>query len=232
MRYVDESEIIKEVYEKESDEDDEDDVRGKKNRTKNTFVGTAEYVSPEVLKDKGAGSATDLWALGCIIYQMFTGTTPFKDKTDYLIFLRIQNLNYTMPDNIPEEVKNLIKALLVIEPDNRLGAGLTDADDFNALKSHPFFNGIDFSKLNSIEPPFKKEFKLPPPKVIVPKNKPKQECPNETQKHKNTVAIIKEEIIEKKSPWFHYNTRKVVLDNTPKIEYIDPDKNIVKVFYE
>jgi hypothetical protein len=41
--------------------------------------------------------------------------------------------------------------------------------------------------------------------------------------------ILKQDIIEKKSPWFHYNTRKIVLDTSPKIEYIDPSKNIVKV---
>jgi hypothetical protein len=52
------------------------------------------------------------------------------------------------------------------------------------------------------------------------------------QRHKNTIQIIKHDIIEKKSPWFHYNTRKVVLDNTPKIEYIDPEKNVVKVIIE
>ena len=56
---------------------------------KNTFVGTAEYVSPEVLVDKEAGSPADLWALGCILYQMYAGNSPFKDKTEYLIFKKI-----------------------------------------------------------------------------------------------------------------------------------------------
>jgi len=44
-----------------------------------------------------------------------------------------------------------------------------------------------------------------------------------------TVQIIKEGILKKKSPWFHYNTRKIVLDSTPRIEYIDPILNKVKV---
>lgn len=43
------------------------------------------------------------------------------------------------------------------------------------------------------------------------------------------VRIIKEGILKKKSPWFHYNTRKVILDTSPKIEYIDPVSGIVKV---
>ena len=44
-----------------------------------------------------------------------------------------------------------------------------------------------------------------------------------------TIVKIKEGILQKKSPWFHYNTRKVVLDSSPRIEYIDPSTNRVKV---
>jgi 3-phosphoinositide dependent protein kinase-1 len=65
---------------------------------KNTFVGTAEYVSPEVLVDKEVGHECDLWALGCIIYQMFTGIAPFKDKTEYLIFKKILELDISYPE--------------------------------------------------------------------------------------------------------------------------------------
>jgi hypothetical protein len=44
-----------------------------------------------------------------------------------------------------------------------------------------------------------------------------------------TIQTIKEGILKKKSPWFHYNTRKVILDSSPRIEYIDPVLNRVKV---
>lgn len=37
------------------------------------------YVSPELLKDDECNTPADIWALGCIIYKMFTGKTPFYD---------------------------------------------------------------------------------------------------------------------------------------------------------
>ena len=47
------------------------------NDRKGTFVGTAYYVSPEMLKDNNAFPASDLWALGCIIFKMLYGIHPF-----------------------------------------------------------------------------------------------------------------------------------------------------------
>jgi 3-phosphoinositide dependent protein kinase-1 len=93
------------------------------NKKRNTFVGTAEYVSPEVLKDEEAGMESDLWALGCIIYQMFTGTTPFKDKTEYLVFKKILEREITFPNDFSEVAQDLVKSLLMINPLERIGSG-------------------------------------------------------------------------------------------------------------
>lgn len=45
-----------------------------------TFVGTPLYVAPEMLEASMAGKFTDLWALGCMIYQFHVGKTPFQGK--------------------------------------------------------------------------------------------------------------------------------------------------------
>jgi 3-phosphoinositide dependent protein kinase-1 len=192
-------------------------------RRKNTFVGTADYVSPELLSDKDISFEVDLWALGTIIYQMFAGTPPFRDKTEYITFKRIGDVDYSISEKFPEEAKDLIDKLLQKNPSDRLGSGSKgDQNDFIALKGHPFFKGINWEYLNQT-PPHSDKF------VILPKD---IKCrPNHrpfTERH-NTVQEVKSDIIEKKSPWFHYNTRKVVLDTSPRLEYIDPSKNIVKV---
>ena len=49
-------------------------------RRKNSFVGTAQFVSPEILHGKEPHIGTDLWSLGCIVYQMLTGKHLFTGK--------------------------------------------------------------------------------------------------------------------------------------------------------
>ncbi len=44
----------------------------------NSFVGTEEYIAPEVIKGCGHTSAVDWWTLGILIYEMIFATTPFK----------------------------------------------------------------------------------------------------------------------------------------------------------
>ena len=59
---------------KEDDEEDEY-FTSREKKKKNTFVGTAEYVSPEVLIGDEIGPECDLWALGCMIYRFLAGQT-------------------------------------------------------------------------------------------------------------------------------------------------------------
>lgn len=68
------------------------------NKKKNTFVGTAEYVSPEVLLGETIGPECDLWAFGCMLYRFLAGKTPYKDKTEYLIFENIRKNKINFPE--------------------------------------------------------------------------------------------------------------------------------------
>ncbi|XP_053211857.1 3-phosphoinositide-dependent protein kinase 1-like [Panonychus citri] len=116
----------------------------KRNSRSNSFVGTAQYVSPEMLKYKNAFTSSDLWAYGCIIYQMLVGNPPFNDATDFLIFQKILAVNLTFPeDKINPQAKDLIQSLLIVDPCERLGA----SDDFTlgsypSIRAHPFFTEL------------------------------------------------------------------------------------------
>lgn len=52
-----------------------DDVSDMERR--GTFVGTLNFVAPEMIKYNEACLATDLWSTGCIIFKMLTGVVPF-----------------------------------------------------------------------------------------------------------------------------------------------------------
>merc|ERR1719471_2629078 len=127
-------------------------VAGPAPARRNSFVGTAQYVSPEILTNSGSSKAIDLWALGCIIYQMVTGIPPFQAQNEYLIFQKIQNLEYSFHDGFDALARDLVEKLLVISPEARLGAG-DSPGHYSSLKSHPFFQNIEFSSLHSTTPP-------------------------------------------------------------------------------
>ena len=223
-----------------NEEDDDnffEDSKSRPERRGMTFVGTAEYVSPEVLGDKPAEFGADVWALGIMIYQMFFGKTPFKEKNNYLTFRKIEQLKIDFEGGekitIPDDAKDLISKILVKEPNKRLGGGEPGTEyDIAHLKSHPFFKGIDWKNLHNMTPPNSENFDF----LLNKKNKEKKVEENKkTEKNKepeikseNKEIILKSGELEKKSPWLHYNTRKIILYSTPKIAYIDPSNNKVK----
>uniref|UniRef100_A0AAR2LV20 3-phosphoinositide-dependent protein kinase 1 n=1 Tax=Pygocentrus nattereri TaxID=42514 RepID=A0AAR2LV20_PYGNA len=117
----------------------------------NSFVGTAQYVSPELLTEKSACKSSDLWALGCIVYQLVAGLPPFRAANEYLIFQKIIKLEYEFPEKFFPKAKDLVEKLLCLDPTKRLGC--EDMGGYNPLKVHPFFEGISWENLHSQTPP-------------------------------------------------------------------------------
>jgi len=117
---------------------------------KKSFVGTAEYVSPEVLNDEPAGVMVDMWALGCIIFQMLVGKPPFRGESEYLTFQKILHRELVFPDKFPPHARDLIDQLLVIKPADRLGG---TPDGYVKLKKHPFFADVSWESLLTQKPP-------------------------------------------------------------------------------
>mmetsp|Transcript_11885 Transcript_11885/g.29281 ORF Transcript_11885/g.29281 Transcript_11885/m.29281 type:complete len:485 (+) Transcript_11885:162-1616(+) len=119
---------------------------------KDSFVGTAEYVSPEILDGNEQSTACDLWSAGCTVYHMLVGVPPFRGASEYLTFQLVTQAKYTFPEGIDSEAKDIVQKLLVVDPKKRLGSKSMDE-----VKSHKFFSSIDWMKLMSMEAPKWKE---------------------------------------------------------------------------
>ena len=198
---------------------DKKNKRMKKPQRNKTFVGTAEYVSPEVISNKTAGFGADLWAFGVMLYQMYCGQTPFKSGNNYLTFKNIEKMQIIYPDNIniPKNAKDLINKILIKEPEKRLGSGEPNTDlDIAHLKKHPFFKGIKWKNITNQNVPNSKTFKFKFNKKVVKSVKSTEKT--EEIKESKKEEIIKKGILYKKSFLF-YSETFLTLYNTPKIEY-------------
>lgn len=120
----------------------------------NSFVGTEEYIAPEVIKGCGHTSAVDWWTLGILIYEMLYSTTPFKGKNRNSTFGNILRDDVGFPEHpgapqISNLCKSLIRKLLVKDENKRLGSRAGASD----VKAHPFFKTTQWALLRHMRPP-------------------------------------------------------------------------------
>ncbi|KAE8733061.1 Protein kinase G11A [Hibiscus syriacus] len=125
-----------------------------------SFVGTHEYLAPEIVSGEGHGSPVDWWTLGIFMYELFYGVTPFKGVDHELTLANIvaRALEFPKEPAVPAAAKDLISQLLVKDPTRRLGSTM----GASAIKHHPFFQGVNWALLRCtsptyVPPPFSKE---------------------------------------------------------------------------
>jgi 3-phosphoinositide dependent protein kinase-1 len=127
--------------------------------SRGTFVGTPLYVSPEMLDANLSGPSNDIWSLGCIIYQCLTGDVMFKAQHETQIFEMIMERKLSFPKYMDVEAIDLIDKLMHKNPAQRLGVGTDNKNDYESLKKHKFFKGINFKKIEETHPPIPAYFK-------------------------------------------------------------------------
>nr|AML77516.1 putative LOV domain-containing protein [Holarrhena pubescens] len=120
-------------------------------RASNSFVGTEEYIAPEIITGAGHTSAVDWWALGILLYEMLYGYTPFRGKTRQKTFTNILHKDLKFPRSTPAslQAKQLMYCLLHRDPKNRLGS----REGANEIKQHPFFRGVNWALIRGMKPP-------------------------------------------------------------------------------
>ena len=109
-----------------------------------SLCGTPEFLSPEVLLKKGHNIAVDYWALGVLIYEIFTKKGPFFDEDPMRLYVKTIKIEYKFPDNFPERVKSIVKGLLVRIPKHRLGMMNNGIED---LMNNELFKDFNWSDL-------------------------------------------------------------------------------------
>ena len=116
-----------------------------------SFVGTHEYLAPEIIRGDGHGSAVDWWTFGIFLYELLYGRTPFKGpgNDETLANVISQSLRFPESPSVSFHARDLIRSLLVKEPENRLGSARGAAE----IKQHPFFEGLNWALIRCAAPP-------------------------------------------------------------------------------
>lgn len=116
-----------------------------------SFVGTHEYLAPEIIKGEGHGSAVDWWTFGIFLYELLHGRTPFKGAGNRATLFNVvgQPLRFPETPSVSYAARDLISGLLVKDPQHRLAykRGATE------IKQHPFFEGVNWALIRSMAPP-------------------------------------------------------------------------------
>ena len=88
-----------------------------------SIVGTARYMAPEQARSEDVGPATDVFALGILLYEMVTGRPPFAAQTPILTALKISEGDYEPADKVkpglPDGLVVAIAKALQVDPSDR-----------------------------------------------------------------------------------------------------------------
>ncbi|KAI9574972.1 Pkinase-domain-containing protein [Boletus coccyginus] len=117
----------------------------------NSFVGTEEYIAPEVIAAQGHTAAVDWWTLGILIYEMIFATTPFKGKerNDTFANIRLLPVHFRDAPKISSACKDIIVRLLDKEERTRLGS----RSGASEVKHHKWFAKMNWGLLRHTRPP-------------------------------------------------------------------------------
>jgi len=114
-----------------------------------SFVGTIEYIAPEILLLHQYTSGVDWWSFGILLFELAYGKTPFVNNNYNKITKSILNQKPKF-QHISKKLKSLIKKLLKKDPKKRLGY----KGGANDIKDHIFYKNINWQFIRNNTPPY------------------------------------------------------------------------------
>lgn len=107
------------------------------NQTQNmahTIVGTPYYLSPELCEEKPYNHKSDIWSLGCVLYELCTFRHPFEAKNQGSLIMKIVRGQYpAVSSKYSEELRDMVGSLLT--KDYRKRPAIADILDKPAMKA-------------------------------------------------------------------------------------------------
>ncbi len=89
-----------------------------------TIVGTFQYMAPEQLEGRDADARSDIWALGCVLYEAATGRRAFEGKSQASLIAAIMEREPTPPSQVvpllPPTLDRVVQQCLAKDPDERI----------------------------------------------------------------------------------------------------------------
>ncbi|KAG8947666.1 hypothetical protein FRC04_010600 [Tulasnella sp. 424] len=112
-----------------------------------TSCGSPHYASPEIVAGKAYhGSASDIWSCGVVLFALLVGRLPFDDPNMRVLLQKVRAGRFEIPSYIPADAKDLLRKMLVVDPEYRI----TMPD----IIKHPFFCNPSVPRPRTIvEPP-------------------------------------------------------------------------------
>lgn len=89
-----------------------------------TQTGTPYYASPEVWRDEPYDTKSDIWSLGCVLYEFINLKPPFRARDMEGLFKKVTRGYYSrINKNYSSELSDLLKCLIKTKPSERLPVG-------------------------------------------------------------------------------------------------------------
>lgn len=96
------------------------------------MCGTPIFMAPEIVNRESYGKEVDVWSFGICLFLWQRGSSPYKAKAEPELMKEIKQCEFEYPESMSQDLKDLLKRILVKDPKKRLTIG-------EVLK-HPFYS--------------------------------------------------------------------------------------------